>query len=836
MGPGKALLILGLMCMLGECFSKCPDGFGNNRNKCEDINECEENKGGCGERAVCFNTVGSHYCQCKDGFANKNKVNFTMGDGQCQDINECYENKTICGHKADCINQIGSYKCTCHSGYTNPTNDLKHCIDIDECKEAEMKKEDLCGIKGTCKNNNGSYWCMCPEGYMNYGNESTPCSDIDECKEAEMKKEDLCGIKGTCKNNNGSYWCMCPEGYMNYGNESTPCSDIDECKEAEMKKEDLCGIKGTCKNNNGSYRCMCPKGYTHYGNERTPCSQLDCETFQPNSSLAQSLKGLEDISSMMRDSCLALSNPHNASEGKTDGDALLEKLLTAIEAILSPGHLNHREDMSGFLQTVEKSIRHIGPQLKGNGTEMETTEIVGAKIAVQRGKTQPTGPILLTNENARLDTDWTTAAGTGTYPGFALAALLTYKNLEKSVNNSFEELKGHEKNAKNPSSFKISSKVVSVVVSNPSTQNLSSPVNITLRHLNETAESSEVEYICAYWNDRGAWSEEGCHQQQTNATHTVCTCEHLSSFAVLMALYPMTHPFALILITKIGLTMSLLCLVLCILTFKFCRSIQGTRTTIHLHLCVCLFVADLIFLAGISKTEPVGGCRFAAAMLHIFFLGVFMWMLLEGVQLYRMVVLVFNATIRPLYLFIAGYGTPLVIVIISAIVNPKGYGTKEHCWLSLKDGFIWSFFGPVCCIIFLNVFFFIITVWKLAQKFTSLNPDLSTLNKIKAFTVTAIAQLCILGLMWVFGAFLFEEGIGTTVAAYLFTILNSLQGALIFVMHCLLSKQVREEYAYFLSCICTPQKKRYSDLSSTNPSSSQSRGSQSGQHTGESQI
>lgn len=57
--------------------------------------------------------------------------------------------------------------------------------------------------------------------------------------------------------------------------------------------------------------------------------------------------------------------------------------------------------------------------------------------------------------------------------------------------------------------------------------------------------------------------------------------------------------------TKIGLTLSLLCLILCILTFKFCRSIQGTRTTIHLHLCICLFVADLCFLAGISQTTPV---------------------------------------------------------------------------------------------------------------------------------------------------------------------------------------------------------------------------------------
>lgn len=67
-----------------------------------------------------------------------------------------------------------------------------------------------------------------------------------------------------------------------------------------------------------------------------------------------------------------------------------------------------------------------------------------------------------------------------------------------------------------------------------------------------------------------------------------------------------------------------------------------------------------------------------AALLHYFFLGVFTWMLLEGVQLYRMVVLVFNATIRPLYLFLTGYGTPLAILIISGIIRPQGYGTDEQ--------------------------------------------------------------------------------------------------------------------------------------------------------------
>lgn len=100
--------------------------------------------------------------------------------------------------------------------------------------------------------------------------------------------------------------------------------------------------------------------------------------------------------------------------------------------------------------------------------------------------------------------DWTTAAGTGPYPGkclfssvhlkseyvyniytftgFALAALLNYKNLESSLNTSFGEVKECEKNGAD-SSCQVMSKVVSVVVSNPSTQKLSRAVNITFRHL-----------------------------------------------------------------------------------------------------------------------------------------------------------------------------------------------------------------------------------------------------------------------------------------------------------------------------------------------------------------
>ncbi|XP_028999081.1 adhesion G protein-coupled receptor E5 [Betta splendens] len=713
-------------------------------------------------------------------------LGFTAKDGQCSDENECSDHEIRCGNHTKCFNTNGSFYCHCESGFRNIV------------------------------------------GKVNFTAEDGQCQDINECKEIP----NICGNHSKCDNTIGNYSCQCDSGFRE--RVDGQCQDVNECEEAEKNKEMLCGQKGTCMNLNGSYWCQCPKGYTNYGFNGMTCSGLNCDSFSDHRGTAQSLGGLAAMLSTMKNNCLALVNSSAINETKLDGEALLEKLSTATDAILSGGLLKSENHVTELLSTVEGSILLIGPLLKHNSSKMETLQ-TETEIAVQRQKSRPTGPIHLTNQNAAVDTDWTTASGTGQYSGFALAALLTYKNLEVSVNRSFEGLKGHNRTEDDVDpSFKIFSKVVSVVVSNPSTQQLDRPVTITLRHLEDTEKTPEMEYVCAYWNDSGAWSTEGCYSQLSNVSHTVCMCKHLSSFAVLVALYPVEHTFGLLLVTKLGLIISLLCLVLCILTFKFCRSIKGTRTTIHLHLCICLLMADLIFLAGISQTKPKGGCRFVAAMLHFFFLGVFAWMLLEGVQLYRMVVLVFNATIRPLYLYITGYGMPLLIVILSAIIRPIGYGTDEHCWLSLENGFIWSFVGPVCLIIFVNIFFFIVTVWKLAQKFTSLNPDLSTLHKIKAFTVTAIAQMCILGLMWVFGTFQFQKD--NIVGAYIFSILNSLQGALVFIMHCLLSKQVREEYAHFFSCICKPEK-RYSDLSSTNPSSSsQSQGSRGGQNTGNSQI
>ncbi|XP_006820777.1 adhesion G protein-coupled receptor L3-like, partial [Saccoglossus kowalevskii] len=106
---------------------------------------------------------------------------------------------------------------------------------------------------------------------------------------------------------------------------------------------------------------------------------------------------------------------------------------------------------------------------------------------------------------------------------------------------------------------------------------------------------------------------------------------------------PFSHHFALSVITYAGFMISIICLILCLMTFCGFKNLQCDRNTIHKNLCFCLLVAEVLFMAGIDKTEKLLPCTIIAACLHYFFLAAFAWMSLEGIQLYVMLVEVFEA-------------------------------------------------------------------------------------------------------------------------------------------------------------------------------------------------
>ncbi|XP_075894602.1 adhesion G protein-coupled receptor L1-like isoform X2 [Nelusetta ayraudi] len=333
---------------------------------------------------------------------------------------------------------------------------------------------------------------------------------------------------------------------------------------------------------------------------------------------------------------------------------------------------------------------------------------------------------------------------------------------------------------------------------------LTEPVVFTLKHLKlENYHTPN----CSFWNysERsmtGQWSSLGCRLLDTNDTHTTCSCSHLTNFAVLMAHHEpdyqgRMHELILFVITWVGIVISLVCLAICISTFCFLRGLQTDRNTIHKNLCINLFIAELLFLIGIDKTEYHIACPIVAGLLHFFFLAAFSWMCLEGVQLYLMLVEVFESEYsRKKYYYLCGYCFPALVVGISAAIDYRSYGTKKACWLRVDNYFIWSFIGPVSFVIMLNLIFLMITLHKMVRTSSALKPDSSRLDSIKyvwSWALGAIALLFLLGLTWAFGFLFINEN--TVIMAYLFTTFNAFQGMFIFIFHCALQKKVHKEYS-----------------------------------------
>ena len=73
----------------------------------------------------------------------------------------------------------------------------------------------------------------------------------------------------------------------------------------------------------------------------------------------------------------------------------------------------------------------------------------------------------------------------------------------------------------------------------------------------------------------GQWSEQGCHVESTNTTHTVCQCNHLTNFAILMDVHGTAiseaHEFGLAFVTYAGCIISIVCLLLAFITFALCK-------------------------------------------------------------------------------------------------------------------------------------------------------------------------------------------------------------------------------------------------------------------------
>ncbi|XP_060698850.1 cadherin EGF LAG seven-pass G-type receptor 1 isoform X1 [Hemiscyllium ocellatum] len=379
----------------------------------------------------------------------------------------------------------------------------------------------------------------------------------------------------------------------------------------------------------------------------------------------------------------------------------------------------------------------------------------------------------------------------GSHP-YAVAVVIIYRSLGLLLPERYDP---DRRSMRVPNRPVINTPIVSATVytnDHPLPQLLESPVTLKYR-LFVTEERTKP--VCVFWNHTlaiggtGGWSSKGCELVLRNESHINCQCNHMTSFAVLMDISKREHGEVLPLkiVTYTTVAISLFALFVTFLFLMLVRTLRSNLHNIHKNLVAALFFSELVFLIGINQTDNPFVCSVIALLLHYFYLCTFAWTFVEGLHIYRMLTDLRNVNHGQMrFYYTIGWGIPAIITGLAMGLDPQGYGNPDFCWLSVHDTLIWSFAGPICVVVIINIVIFI-----LAAK-ASCGPRHRSFEKtgIISGLRTAFLMLLLISATWLLG--LMAVNNDTMTFHYLFAIFSCFQGLFIFFCHCIFNEEVRK--------------------------------------------
>ncbi|MED6271295.1 hypothetical protein CHARACLAT_018804 [Characodon lateralis] len=329
---------------------------------------------------------------------------------------------------------------------------------------------------------------------------------------------------------------------------------------------------------------------------------------------------------------------------------------------------------------------------------------------------------------------------------------------------------------------------------------------------------------CVFWNftknkNLGGWDETGCSVVIATLEYTTCSCNHLTSFAILLDLSRegITDPqqaTILTFITYIGCGISAVFLAITLITYLlFEKLLRDIPAKILVQLCFSLLLLNLVFLLNgwLSTFKSENVCISTAFFLHYFLLSSFTWAGLEALHMYLSIVQVFTPYLSRYMLkfSLMGWGIPLIVGVITISVDKDNYGlvqfgkhedgtTDDFCWLRNNIAYyvgVVAYFVVVflfCLVVFIAVMVQLSRIKK--QNPHNQSPNRSTMTDMRSI----VGLVLLLGLTWGFA--LFTWGAIRLPSLYLFTILNSLLGLFVFVFHCAVKENVRRMWRTYLCC------------------------------------
>ncbi|XP_049823743.1 protocadherin-like wing polarity protein stan isoform X2 [Aethina tumida] len=271
---------------------------------------------------------------------------------------------------------------------------------------------------------------------------------------------------------------------------------------------------------------------------------------------------------------------------------------------------------------------------------------------------------------------------------------------------------------------------------------------------------------CVHWTTArgfGEWTRVGCRTElnenwfdkDSNEPLLVnCTCNHLTTFAVLVDVVDLEYipePSLIENITSYScFCLSLPLLLATYLILALIRGLQTNSNTIRKNLVLCVFLAELLYFIALKAQRPMVAneftCKLVAIGLHYLWLASFAWMLVDAIHLYRMLTEMRDINHGPMRVYYSmGYVVPAVVVSLSVGVRAHQYGNYYFCWVSLYESVVWSLVGPVCLLIVINFFVLVLSI---RAAFT-LQDHVLGFGNLRTLLWVSVIALPLMGATWV---------------------------------------------------------------------------------------
>ncbi|XP_037700379.1 adhesion G protein-coupled receptor F4 [Choloepus didactylus] len=312
---------------------------------------------------------------------------------------------------------------------------------------------------------------------------------------------------------------------------------------------------------------------------------------------------------------------------------------------------------------------------------------------------------------------------------------------------------------------------------------------------------------CVGWHSgKRRWDEKACETTLDIRNKVKCRCNYtrvVMSFSILMSPKSIFNK-VLDYITCIGLSISILSLILCLLIEATVWSqvvvaeVSYMRHVCIVNIAISLLAANVWFIVASNfngKAQDYNWCVAVTFFSHFFYLSLFFWMLFKALLIIYGILVVFHRMMKSHLMaigFAIGYGCPLIIAATTvAVTEPgKGYVRTEACWLNWDNTkAVLAFAIPALVIVAVNLIVVLVV---------AVNTQKPSIGSSKCQEVAIIRRISknvailtpLLGLTWGFGIATLIEGT-SLMFHIIFALLNAFQGFFILLFGTIMDHKIR---------------------------------------------